>query len=166
MINKMKCKEVLLEKHIQLVSEVADKIWREHFTSIIGEQQVSYMLNKFLSVSAIQSNKKQGFRYFLMYNDSDIIGFFAVCPQEDSLFLSKLYIYKQYRNKGYSRKAIQYIENMARMYHYNEIRLTCNKYNNSALQVYKHYGFIIFKDEVSDIGNGYVMDDHCLKKIL
>lgn len=162
----MRCEEALLKHQVQKVSEVASEIWREHFTSIIGEQQVSYMLDKFLSISAIQNYKEQGYRYFLMLDETCIIGFFAVCPQQDSLFLSKLYIYKQYRNQGYSRKAIQYIEEMAKMYHFNEIWLTCNKYNENTLQVYKHFGFIIFKDEVSDIGNGYVMDDYWLKKIV
>ena len=35
------------------VTAVADEIWREHFIPIIGEAQVDYMLEKFLSPEAL-----------------------------------------------------------------------------------------------------------------
>ena len=37
--------------------------------------------------------------------------------------------------------------------------LTCNKHNTHSLDVYKKWGFEKVDEDVTDIGNGYVMDD-------
>ena len=42
--------------------------------------------------------------------------------------------------------------------------LTVNKYNEHAIDVYKHYGFKIVDSVVTDIGNGFVMDDYIMYK--
>ena len=38
---------------VDVVVEIAAEIWTEHFTPIIGSEQVEYMLNKFQSSQAI-----------------------------------------------------------------------------------------------------------------
>jgi ribosomal protein S18 acetylase RimI-like enzyme len=43
--------------------------------------------------------------------------------------------------------------------------LNVNKYN-SAIQFYHKIGFEIAKEEVIDIGNGFVMDDYVMEKQL
>ena len=40
---------------IYSVTAVADEIWHQHFVPIIGEEQVDYMLDKFLSPDAFSS---------------------------------------------------------------------------------------------------------------
>jgi ribosomal protein S18 acetylase RimI-like enzyme len=42
--------------------------------------------------------------------------------------------------------------------------LTVNKYNEHAIDVYKHYGFEIVDSVVTDIGKGFVMDDYIMYK--
>ena len=38
-----------------------------------------------------------------------------------------------------------------------------NKNNTKTLDIYKHLGFEIVREEVTDIGEGYVMDDYVLE---
>ena len=44
------------------VTAVADEIWREHFIPIIGEAQVDYMLEKFLSPEALVEQINSGYQ--------------------------------------------------------------------------------------------------------
>ena len=44
------------------------------------------------------------------------------------------------------------------------IWLTVNKYNDHTIDVYRHRGFQTVRSQVSDIGNGYVMDDYVMEK--
>jgi len=44
------------------------------------------------------------------------------------------------------------------------IWLTCNKNNSRTLSIYKKLGFSIIDSIVTDIGNGFVMDDYVLEK--
>ena len=41
----------------------------------------------------------------------------------------------------------------------NMIWLTVNKRNDDSIAIYKKFGMEIIRSEVTDIGNGYVMDD-------
>ena len=43
------------------------------------------------------------------------------------------------------------------------IWLTCNRHNTDTLAVYEHLGFTKVREEVTDIGNGFVMDDYILE---
>ena len=41
-----------------------------------------------------------------------------------------------------------------------QVYLTVNKHNDHAIAVYKKTGFKVIDEVVTDIGNGYVMDDY------
>ena len=45
------------------------------------------------------------------------------------------------------------------------VELNVNKYN-PAKDFYRRHGFTVERDEVIDIGEGYVMDDHVMVKVL
>ena len=84
--------------------------------------------------------------------------------EKDALFLSKLYLAKEYRGKGLASKMFVFIERQAVDNGYNKIYLTCNKYNRHSLDVYAKKGFEIIESVVTDIGSGFVMDDYVLAK--
>ena len=44
------------------------------------------------------------------------------------------------------------------------IYLTVNKYNTRAYDIYIKNGYEVIDDVVTDIGNGYVMDDYVMQK--
>ncbi|NBK98029.1 MAG: GNAT family N-acetyltransferase [Erysipelotrichia bacterium] len=162
------------EIHFQLITSKVDihelsvkaaQIWYEHFTAIIGEQQVSYMLNKFLSEEAIQDAiLNENYEFYGIYKEKQMIGFFTIHKEQPRLFLSKLYIEKQQRGKGYARQTLMYIEQLMRNNGLTSIWLTCNKYNHDTLAIYQKMGFTIFDEAVNEIGEGYVMDDYYLEK--
>ena len=62
-------------------------------------------------------------------------------------------------------KMMDFIINEAKKAGLPKIRLNVNKYN-FAIDVYKRLGFVTVADEVNDIGNGYVMDDYVMEKMI
>jgi len=152
--------EAFNEAQIQRVEDLAYEIWNEHFTPIIGKAQVDYMLDKFQSVKAIAGQIEQGFQYFLLKTDEDYIGYTSVQPKEDELFLSKLYIKSSQRSKGYGRKAVRFLESMARDKGLEKITLTVNKNNLDTIRAYEKFGFENLGPVVQDIGGGFIMDDY------
>ncbi len=58
---------------------------------------------------------------------------------------------------------IDYIEQQALAFGDKALFLNVNKYN-SAIHFYQKTGFVIAKEEVIDIGNGFVMDDYVMEK--
>ena len=63
---------------------------------------------------------------------------------------------------GLGRQFFELVKEKAIENHQKAIFLNVNKYNN-AIHVYTKLGFTKVKDEVIDIGNGYVMDDYVME---
>jgi len=159
--------EVTSENDIAIVEELARRIWTEHYTPIIGKDQVEYMLDKFQSKAAISLQiKSEGYLYFLLEKEGKYIGYIAVQSEGRELFLSKIYIEASRRGKGFGKEAIQFLENLARKLSLEKISLTVNKNNVKTIKAYGKMGFKNLGPVVQDIGNGFVMDDFKMEKIV
>ncbi|MFH0977526.1 MAG: GNAT family N-acetyltransferase [Spirochaetota bacterium] len=157
--------EVKDKNQIDILERLAKEIWTEHYSPIIGKVQVDYMLDKYQSAKAIKnqiSNEK--FIYYLIYDKNYPSGYIGIQFKEDELFLSKLYVLNLKRNKGFGRKAIQFIVGLAKEKHLNKISLTVNKYNTGTIKAYEKFGFDNLGSVVADIGNGFIMDDYKMVK--
>jgi ribosomal protein S18 acetylase RimI-like enzyme len=156
--------EVSTENQIETVESLAREIWTEHYVPIIGKGQVDYMLDRFQSGKAISEQIKAGLLYFLIEEDSEFIGYIAVQPTGDELFLSKIYVKSSRRCKGYGKKAIQFVERLAKEKGSRKIVLTVNKNNINAIRTYEKVGFKNLGPVLQEIGNGFVMDDYKMEK--
>lgn len=152
--------KVTTQENIQKTAELAKEIWNNYFITIITQSQIDYMIDKFQSEMSMTEQIKSGYEYYNFVLEGEIIGYFAVCPKEDNtLFLSKLYLKKAHRGNGYARKAFEFIKQLAREKGCSMIWLTVNKHNDDSIAIYKKFGMEIIRSEVTDIGSGYVMDD-------
>lgn len=151
------------EELVYSLSAVADDIWHEYFTPIIGENQVDYMLEKFLSPEALVEQINSGYEYFLFSHEYTFAGFAGIHEDGDTLFLSKLYVHKDFRGKGFASYMFRKFVELCKLRGLNKIWLTCNKNNKKTLAIYDHFGFQITKEEKADIGNGFFMDDYILE---
>ena len=142
---------------------VAEEIWREHYIPIIGEQQVEYMLEKFLSAEALVEQINSGYEYFLLSYDYTFAGFAGIKEEDGKLFLSKLYLYNEFRGKGIASYMFQKFVEICKMRELDKIWLTCNRHNTNSYEVYKHLGFVTVREEKADIGEGFVMDDFIME---
>ena len=118
------------------------------------------MVDKFQSENAIINQiENENYTYYFLKVDGNVAGYTGVSNRGDYLFLSKLYIKKEFRHKGYGKKAFEEIKKLG----FNRIQLTVNKYNKNTIDAYLKYGFKIINKAVTDIGNGFVMDDYIME---
>lgn len=158
---------VTSESEINELSRLAKEIWSECYSDILSQGQVEYMTDKFLSPTAISEQlKNDNYEYYFVDCNGITAGFTAFKPEKSSLFLSKLYVKKEQRKIGIASFVMKYLEERCRQDNLSYIWLTVNVNNHTAINAYKKRGFAIFKDECTDIGNGYVMDDHFMKKCI
>jgi len=66
------------------------------------------------------------------------------------------------QGKGFGKFMINEIVKIAKSNNQKGIYLNVNKYNTAKF-FYEKVGFTIVKEEVIDIGNGYVMDDYVME---
>ncbi len=163
---KLQIAKVASVEDIEQLAQSALKIWNEYYIQIITKEQIDYMVNKFQSAEAIADQiENQGYEYYLLKPEDAIAGYIGVkeTPQ-DSLFLSKFYILKENRGKGYAREAMDFMTELCKKRGIKSIWLTVNRNNENSIKVYEKFGFHVTKTQVSDIGNGYVMDDFIMEK--
>lgn len=151
------------DSQVYEIASLADEIWHEHFTPIIGEAQVNYMVEKFQSYPALKSQIEQdGYEYYQLFSSHTFAGYMGIHPKDGALFLSKLYIKKDCRGQHLATEALNFLIELCKNRGLKKIWLTCNKHNDNTLAVYDHLGFVITDEQVADIGNGFVMDDYIL----
>ena len=144
---------------ISEMSSLATGIVREHYDPIIGKAQNDYMLELFHSVDGIRRQLENGSHYFFVQAAGRNIGFLAFFPKGNRLYLSKLYLLKTERGKGYSRLMVDFVMSKAREASLNAVELNVNK-NNDSIRIYERLGFKVIRSEKNDIGSGYFMDDY------
>jgi RimJ/RimL family protein N-acetyltransferase len=160
-------KPVTSQDDINQVVELAHLIWTEHYTPIIGTEQVEYMLTHFHSKSEISKQiSQQNYHFYLIINDDKAVGYCGFQLQENDLFLSKLYILSSQRGQGFGKLATDFIIQSARDNHKNKVYLTVNKHNHGSINAYYKIGFNKVKEICVDIGGGYQMDDYQLELAL
>ncbi len=159
----MQVKEVFSPQEIKTVEKLAFEIWNEYYPSIIGQEQVDYMLAHFQRAQFIIEQMRDSYHYFLLFEDETPIGYISVQRQEYALFLSKLYIKKDARQKGYAKEAIEFVKRFALIHELSHISLTVNKHNAIAILAYERLGFKKRGSLVQDIGEGFKMDDFCFE---
>jgi GNAT superfamily N-acetyltransferase len=149
---------------IALVAQLAREIWPEHYVNLIGQAQVDYMLARFQSEAAIAAQLVEGYEYFLIRRREQWLGYASVRVDSDGrrLFISKLYLLSAVRQQGLGRASINYLAQLTRQRGLHQLWLTVHKHNPS-LRFYLWIGFVKVADVVTDIGNGYVMDDYQLE---
>lgn len=124
------------------LARLAAEIWREYYVSIITMEQIEYMVETFQSVSAITEQiHNQGYEYYLIGSDDSVAGYLAVKQDEGKLFLSKFYIGKEYRGRGYASQAMAFLEQLCKERSLSHIWLTVNRHNESSIAVYKKKAF-------------------------
>jgi diamine N-acetyltransferase len=158
--------EVSSDNQIAVIVSLARAIWTEHYIPIIGREQVDYMLSGYQSKQAIEEQIASGVLYFLIGGNHTYIGYIAVHPRGEDLFLSKIYLRSSHRSRGFGKKAVQFMETLAREKGLKKIVLTVNKNNTDSIRAYEKMGFKKAGSLVQDIGGGFVMDDYAMEKIL
>lgn len=149
---------------ISKLAELTSEIWHEYWTCILSSEQINYMVEKFQSETAIKNQIEfEKYIYFYILSNNEKAGYIGISKKDAHLFLSKLYIKKDFRHKGIGSKAFEFIKNFAKSNRYNKIILTVNKYNTNTISAYNKWGFKTIDSVITDIGNGFVMDDYIMQ---
>ena len=149
---------------ISVIEGLAAIVWREHYTPIIGEEQVRYMIGKFQNAEAMTRQIDEGYLYFFIRKNGESVGYTALQFADGRCFLSKLYILQEYRGGGCGTAVLSQILEMCREQSAGRIRLTVNRHNESSIAAYKKMGFRVIEEKCADIGGGYFMDDYIMEK--
>lgn len=156
-----KCLVRVREDDAAALAVLGKEIWEEHYTSILGPEQVEYMVREFQSEPAVlRQMREENYTYWFFTVDGARAGYLGVQPKEDgTLYLSKLYIAKRFRGLGLSRLALHFLFGWCAAKGLRSIWLTVNRHNDGSIAAYEALGMKRVREQAADIGGGFVMDD-------
>ena len=146
-------------RQVEELSHFASEIVKEHFDPIIGAAQNDYMISRFQSPEAIREQLAHGYTYYFVRKDGRRIGFLAFYPQGEMLYISKFYLHKDWRGKGYAWNMLSFVKEQAEKGGYAGLELNVNRHNPACF-AYEAMGFQRAREEKKDIGGGFFMDDY------
>jgi ribosomal protein S18 acetylase RimI-like enzyme len=146
------------------IRALASRIWYEAYPEILSKEQIEYMLEMMYSERVITEELLGGVVWDLIVADGRSCGYLSYAFAEDnSVKLSKIYIEKDFRGKSIAADSLNRVVRYAAKNGKDYVFLTVNKNNKMAIRAYEKNGFTITASVVTDIGHGFVMDDHIMK---
>ena len=156
------------DQDITLLQELAEKSWNSAYANILSTDQIEYMLTEMYAKDELfKQLQNPNYQYYLILSDVIPAGFigFEFHYEKETTKLHRIYLLKEFKGKGLGKKALDFMKKMAAQTSDKRIILNVNK-ENPARKMYESQGFKVFKEEVFDIGNGYVMDDFLMEHLL
>ena len=157
------------EADLPAISELAGVVWRACYPGIITHAQIDYMLARMYSLDVLRDEiRSQGIRYDRLLMDGKLAGFASCGPTSEPavMKLHKLYLLPELHGRGLGSRLLQHVEREVRAGAGRRLILSVNKRNTKAITAYQRNGFVIADSVVTDIGNGFVMDDYIMAKNL
>jgi len=157
------------EADLPAISQLAGVIWRACYPDIITHAQIDYMLARMYALDVLRDEiRSQGIRYDRLLLDGELAGFAAYGPTSEPgvIKLYKLYLLPELHGRGLGSLLLQQVEREVRAGGVRRWMLSVNKRNAKAIAAYQRNGFRIVESVVTDIGNGFVMDDYIMAKEL
>jgi diamine N-acetyltransferase len=154
-------------EELNIVKTLAYKIWPIAYSEILSSDQLTYMLDKFYCLSALESQMLDRSHVFLLAkNNNDCVGFASYelnCENNEKAKLHKIYVLPE--TKGVGLLLLDEVEKRAKAANCTLVFLNVNRFNK-AQEFYKKHNYIIVKEENIAIGNGYLMEDYVMEKEL
>jgi ribosomal protein S18 acetylase RimI-like enzyme len=163
------------EPDFAVLRELAEAIWRQHYSAIISAAQIDFMLAGRFSDAALREHVQAADRWLELLRVSGVpVGYcgYELADMDDdgsgpaAMKLGQLYVHKPHRGLGLGRFMLRHVEDRARELGSGRLWLQVNKNNTAAIGFYRSAGFEVVREAVFEIGGGFVMDDYVMAMAL
>jgi GNAT superfamily N-acetyltransferase len=153
---------------IPLIRELAVKIWKPTYQSILSPEQIAYMLEMMYSPASLEKQiTVLRHQFMILLDDGTPVGFasWSITDAAGVFKLQKIYLDPSYQGKGVGKFLLLQVAGQVKSKGAHVLELDVNRFNKAKL-FYEKQGFIVYKEKDTDIGNGYLMEDYVMRKPL
>ncbi|MDR3214183.1 MAG: GNAT family N-acetyltransferase [Azoarcus sp.] len=152
---------------IPAIVALARTTWLDAYAEILSLAQIDYMLAQRYDRARLMADIANPEKWLHQAFIDDVRAGFAACEiHKDEFKLDKLYIHPGMQRKGAGAALVAHAAALAREHGYPGVILAVNKNNAQAIRAYAKYGFQVRNKTVTDIGDGFAMDDYIMIKPL
>ncbi len=153
--------EPVTTENFPSILPLAERIWQNTYTSIISQEQITYMLPMMYGKERVFAEIADGYVWELLKEQDELLGYLDYKLMSDNrVFLSKIYLDPEKQKKGLGKWMLDHVVEYARQKGADSVYLTVNKFNAKAIAFYERNGMKCIEEKAFDIGNDYIMDDY------
>ena len=157
------------EAHLPEINRIAHETWPTTFGDILSEKQINYMLGWMYSIPSLTHQIQEEGHVFLMAKDeSGYLGYASYELNYNGLpktKIHKIYLLPASQGKGVGAALINRVGKIAVENKNESLLLNVNRYNK-AVGFYEKVGLKVVGNEDIDIGDGFLMEDFIMEKVL
>ena len=163
------------------IERIARQTWPETFENILSAEQIEYMLDRMYRPESLQDQMQRGhiFHLLLIADETQrdeyagrshrfrAVGYVSHELDEvpGATKIHKLYVLPEYHGHGLGKELIGKVESIATRAGQFALKLDVN-YQNKAIGFYERLGFEKVERFDTEIGQGYLMEDWRMVKLL
>jgi diamine N-acetyltransferase len=151
-------------KDLDRIVKLAKLTWFETYKEILSTEQSNFMFHKMYDKDILIENYNSGNEFYIISQNKDL-GYMELIINNDNIKISKIYVLTGNQRKGIGKELINKAVNIGQSYNSNKITLNVNR-NNSAKLFYLKNNFTIIKEVDIEIGNGYLMEDYLMERLI
>ncbi|MDQ6904821.1 MAG: GNAT family N-acetyltransferase [Bacteroidota bacterium] len=155
-------------KDLEVIHDLAHKIWPAAYSAILSQEQLRYMLEKIYALASLQHQVSQLKHHFIILLEEEIpIGFASFSPKKDGskIFkLHKIYVLPQKQGSGSGKFLLNHVINSITEAGATSLELNVNRHN-VAKSFYEKHGFSIKEEVDIPIGEGFFMNDYIMERV-
>lgn len=160
--------KVATTTEIPIIQTLVEQIWRPTYQSLLTTAQIDYMIDMMYSTASLTRQLEElQHQYILLYDETIPIGYASYSTTDTAgIFkLHKIYLHMSYQGKGVGKLLMNNVIEKVKALNAHILELDVNR-DNKARLFYEKQGFTIYKEKDTDIGNGYMMNDYVMRKLL
>lgn len=153
------------QEEIPIIQHIARAVYGPTYLSILGQEQVEYMLEKIYSSSALLEQMQQEHTFLLAQSQKKEVGFVSYnCsdPVQKIFKLQKLYVLPEQQGTGLGAWMVKEVIVHIRQLGGEILQLNVNRFNR-AKGFYEKLGFTIKETMDIPLGEGYFMNDYVME---
>lgn len=157
-----------IKSEMKELSDLAREIWPTTFKNILSPDQIEYMLDWMYNPKKLAKQMEAGHCFYFLAKENIKIGFVGLeenYPSDGLLRIHKIYLKPSFHGQGLGKFMLKEIENIALTKKLRGLHLNVNRYN-SVYKFYTYFGFATLTKEDIEIGEGYLMEDYVMQKLL
>ena len=149
------------------IQTLAYEIMPGYYDGLMPREHNLYFLEKYQTIPALQQQLAAGAEYyFISTPQNDITGYLALQPKaaEGHTLLSKLYLLKTHRGKGYGAWAIGFIIARSAALGLPKLQLSVIQNNLAGIRFYKRHGFTIVSEIIRSFETGHRIPNYIMER--
>jgi diamine N-acetyltransferase len=155
-----------VDADLEAVRAIAYATWPDTFRGILTPAQITYMLDWLYALPRLRAQvATREHEFHIAELNGRPVGFCAhqlEHPEPGLSKIHKLYLLPETQGHGIGKALVLQVVAEASAAGHRAVVLNVNKYNR-AVGFYEAIGFVRDREEVIDIGSGYVMDDYVMR---